>query len=123
MQDLVECRRIVARGVRGLTLQNIRLQTAAQDLRPAVIFDKVTDAAISGLSVMADASAESALRFISSKQVLVTAPRLLEETKVFLSLEGAGNERIIVDGGDISSAGERITIRDGANKDSVKFRD
>lgn len=114
---------IYARGVRGLTLQNIRLQTAAQDLRPAVIFDKVTDAAVSGLSVMTDASAESALRFISSKKVLVTAPRLLAETKVFLSLEGSGNERIVIDGGDISLAAERLTARDGASKEAVKFRD
>ena len=114
---------LYARGVRGLTLENIRLQTSTQDLRPAVIFDKVTDAAVSGLSVMADPSAESALRFMSSKQVLVTAPRLLDETKVFLSLEGSGNDRIIIDGGDISPASERLVVKDGANKEAVKFRD
>ncbi|HZQ43503.1 MAG TPA: glycosyl hydrolase family 28 protein [Acidobacteriaceae bacterium] len=113
---------IYARGVRGLTLQNIRLQTATADLRPAVIFDHVTDAALSGLSVTADPGAESALRFMSSKQVLVTAPRLLSETKVFLSLEGAGNERIIIDGGDISSAAQQIVVRDGASKEAVKLR-
>ena len=112
-----------ARGVRGLTLQNIRLRTATSDLRPAVIFDHVTDAAISGLSVMTDPAAESALRFISSKQVLVTAPRLLDSTKVFLSLEGSGNERIVIDGGDISSASQPIVLRDGASKEAVKFRD
>ena len=114
---------IYARGVRGLTLENIRLQTATADLRPAVIFDHVTDAALSGLSVTADAGAESALRFMSSKQVLVTAPRLLNETKVFLSLEGAGNERIIIDGGDISSAAQQIVVRDGASKEAVKLRE
>ncbi len=114
---------IYARGVRGLTLQNIRLQTATADLRPAVIFDHVTDAALSGLSVTADAGADSALRLMSSKQVLVTAPRLLNETKVFLSLEGAGNERIIIDGGDISSAAQQIVVRDGASKEAVKFRE
>jgi polygalacturonase len=113
---------IYARGVRGLTLQNIRLQTATQDLRPAVVFDRVTDASISGLSVMADAEAESALRFISSKQVLVTAPRLLDSTKVFLSLEGSGNEHIVIDGGDISPAAQPIVVRDGAAKESAKFR-
>ncbi len=114
---------IYARGVRGLTLQNIRLQTVTQDLRPAVIFDRVTDAAVSGLSVMVDAGAESALRFLSSKQVLVTAPRLLNETKVFLSLEGADNERIVIDGGDTSSAAQQVFVRDGASKEAVKFRE
>jgi polygalacturonase len=114
---------LYARGVRGLTLQNIRLQTATSDLRPAVIFDHVIDAAVSGLSVMADSAAESALRFASSKQVLITAPRLLDPTKVFLSLEGSGNERIVIDGGDISSAVQPLILKDGASKDSVKFRD
>lgn len=114
---------LYARGVRGLTLQNIRLQSATSDLRPAVMFDRVTDAAISGLTVMADAEAESALRFISSKQVLVTAPRLLDSTNVFLSLEGPGNERIVIDGGDISPAAQPIVLRDEASKDSVRFRD
>ena len=114
---------LYARGVRGLTLQNIRLQTATSDLRPAVIFDNVIDAAVSGLSVMADSAAESALRFTSSKRVLITAPRLLDPTKVFLSLEGSGNERIVIDGGDISSAAQPLVLKDGASKDSVKFRD
>jgi hypothetical protein len=114
---------LYARGVRGLTLQNIRLQTAAFDLRPAVIFDRVTDAAVSGLSIMADPAAESALRISASKQVLITAPRLLDPTKVFLSLEGSANERIVIDGGDISPAAQPLVLKDGASKQSVKFRD
>src|SRR5580704_6489240 len=67
---------LYARNVRGLTLQNIRFQIATPDLRPALIFDHVQDAAINGLSVQANPSAESALRFIDSKDVLLTAPRL-----------------------------------------------
>ena len=114
---------LYARGVRGLTLENIRLQTATPDLRPALIFDNVTDAAVSGLSVMADPAAESALRITAGKQVLITAPRLLDATKVFLSLEGSGNERIVIDGGDISFAAEQLVLKDGARKESVKFRD
>jgi hypothetical protein len=111
------------RGVRGLTMQNVRLQTAASDLRPAVILDHVTDSSVSGLSAVADPNAESAYRIQSSKQILITAPRLLDSTKVCLSLECSGNERIIVDGGDISGAAQPLVIKDGARKESVKFRD
>ena len=99
------------------------MQTATSDLRPAVIFDHVTDAAISGLSIMADPAAESALRITASKQILITAPRLLDSTKVFLSLEGSANERIVIDGGDISSAAQPLVLKDGATKQTVKFRD
>ncbi len=111
-----------ARGVRGLTLTNVRLEVTAQDLRPAVILDRVTDCAINGLSVAADEKAESALRFRDTKQVLMTAVRLLTSTPVFLSMEGASSERIVIDGGDFSSAGRSIALIDGAKQDAVKIR-
>jgi hypothetical protein len=113
---------LYARGVRGLTVNNVRLRTASQDLRPAVILDKVVDVALSGLTVEADAKAESALRFIDAKQVLVTAPRLLAETKAFLAVEGASCEKIVVDGGDLSAATQVLITANGANKQAVKLR-
>jgi polygalacturonase len=113
---------LYARGVRGLTLQNIRLQVASPDLRPALIFDHVEDASINGLNVQADASAESALRIINSKDVLLTAPRLLTSTTTFLQLEGADNERITIDGGDISKAQKPLTLAAKATKASIRIR-
>lgn len=86
--------------MKGLTLNNVRLQFATPDLRPAVILDLVTDASISGLNVQADASTESVPRFIDSKDILITAPRLLSSTAAFLQLEGKENQNITVDGGD-----------------------
>jgi hypothetical protein len=113
---------LYARGVKGLTLQSIRLQVATPDLRPALIFEHVQDVAINGLNVQANASAESALRIIDSKDVLLTAPRLLTSTNTFLQLEGAGNERITIDGGDISKAQKPLTLADKATKTSIKIR-
>jgi hypothetical protein len=71
---------------RGLTLQNVRLQVRSPEMRPAVIFE---DVAVNGLSVQANPAAESALRLINSKQILLTASRLLSSAAVFLQLEGA----------------------------------
>jgi hypothetical protein len=71
-------------------------------LRPALIFDHIEDAAINGLSVQGNPEAESVLRFIDSKQALLTATRLLTPAAVFLQLEGAANDGIIIDGGDLS---------------------
>jgi Sodium:solute symporter family len=103
-------------------LQNIRLQVASPDLRPALIFDHLQDVAINGLNVQANASAESALRIIDSKDILLTAPRLLTSTTTFLQLEGADNERITIDGGDISKAQKPLTLADKATKTSIKIR-
>jgi hypothetical protein len=65
-----------ARNARGFTLQNVRFQVSSPDLRPALIFDHVEDAAINGLSVQGNQQAESVVRFIDSKQTLFTATRI-----------------------------------------------
>jgi polygalacturonase len=113
---------LYARGVKGLTLQNIRLQVASPDLRPALIFDHVQDVAINGLNLQANASAESALRIIDSKDILLTAPRLLTSTTIFLQLEGADNQNITIDGGDISKAQKPLNLADKATKTAIKIR-
>ena len=113
---------LYARQVRGLTLNNVRFEIAAPDLRPAVVFDHVTDAAVNGLSVQGDKDAESVLRFIESQDVLLSATRVLKEGKVFLQVEGAANEGITIDGGDISKAASPVAFKNGATEKSVKLR-
>jgi hypothetical protein len=114
---------LYARGVRGLTLQNVRFQVSAPDLRPALILDHVTDAAITGLSVQPDAGAESALRFIDSQDVLVSAARVLGPTPAFLQVEGARSARIKVEGGDLDRAAKPVVLRNGSPRASVRVRD
>jgi len=111
-----------ARNARGITLQNVRFQTSQPDLRPAVIFDHVEDAAINGLNVQGNQQAESVLRFIDSKQALLTATRVLTPAAVFLQLEGAANEGITIDGGDLSKAATPLAFKNGATEKAVKVR-
>jgi polygalacturonase len=111
-----------ARNSRGLTLQNVRLQVSSPELRPAIIFDHVEDVAVNGLSVQANPTAESALRFINSKQILLTAPRLLTPASAFLQLEGPENENVKIDGGDLSKATKPLVFKDGATQKAVQMR-
>ena len=113
---------IYARQVRGLTLNNVRFEIAASDLRPAVVFDHVSDAAMNGLSVQGDKDAESVLRFIESQDVLLSATKLLKPASIFLQVEGAANENITLDGGDISKAATPLVFKNGALEKSVKLR-
>lgn len=113
---------LYARQVRGLTLNNVRFEIAAADLRPAVVFDHVSDAAINGLSVSGDNGAESVLRFIESQDVLLGAARLLQPAPVFLQVEGATSGSITVDGGDLSKAAVPVAFKNGAVEKSVKLR-
>src|SRR5262245_42764564 len=113
---------IYARNVRGLTLHNVRLEVSAPDLRPAVVFDQVVDAAVNGLSAQGSPQAESLLRFINTRDVLLTASRVLTPTTVFLRLEGADNQGITIDGGQISKAGKPLAYGHGATEKVVKLR-
>jgi hypothetical protein len=113
---------LYARQVRGLTLQNVRFEIAASDLRPAIVFDHVSDAAVNGLSVQGDPGAESAMRFIEAQDVLLSATRLIKPAPVFLQVEGAANAGITIDGGDISKAATPVAFKNGATEKSVRLR-
>jgi hypothetical protein len=113
---------LYARNSRALTLQNVRFQVSQPDLRPALIFERVQDASVNGLSIDANSQAESALRFIDTKEVLLSAARLLTHTPVFLQLEGSSNDAIIIDGGDIGKAATPVRVSRGASESAVKIR-
>ena len=113
---------LYARNARALTLNNVRFEVKEPDLRPAVMFDHVEDAALFGLSVQGNPQAESVLRFIDSKQALLTAPRVLTSSGPFLQLEGESSEGIIVEGGDLSKSSSAVAFKNGAPEKSVKLR-
>lgn len=113
---------LYARNVRGLTLNNVRLSFADPDLRPAVIFDHVEDAAVNGLSAQGNPQGESLLRLIESVDVLLTATRVLTPAAVCLQVEGPGSRNIVLDGGDLSKAAALLAYRDGAGQQAVKVR-
>ncbi len=113
---------LFARNVRGLTLHNVRLEVTKPDLRPAVVFDHVSDAAINGLSVQGNPAAESVLRFTKTSDTLLTATRVLTPAAVFLRVEGEDNAGITVDGGDLAKAAKPLAFAAGASEQAVKLR-
>jgi len=112
---------LYARNVRGLTLHNVRLEAAA-DHRPAVVFDQVADAAVNALSAASSPQAESLLRFINSRDALLTASRVLTPSAAFLKLEGAATGGITIDGGNLSKARTPVAYGRGATEKAVKLR-
>jgi hypothetical protein len=96
---------------------------ASSELRPAIIFDHITDAVFNGISVQSNPKAESVLRFIDCEQILLAAARVLTPSSVFLQLEGEENTGIIVEDGDISKAASALAFKNGATETSVRLRD
>ena len=95
---------LYARNVRKLTLQDVRFEVAAADLRPAVVFDRVEDAALNGFSAQGNPQAEPVLRFSDSRDVLLSACRVLSPAAVFLHEQRSTG--ITIDGGDLSKAAQ-----------------
>ena len=75
-----------------------------------------------GLSVQGNREAESVLRFIDTKDVLVSGTHLLTASSPFLQLEGTANEGIAVEGGDVSKASAPVAYKNGATEAAVKLR-
>jgi hypothetical protein len=113
---------LYARNVRGLTMQDVRFEYSSPELRPAMVFDHVEDAAVNGLSAQGSKDGESVLRFIGTRDVLLSAVRVLTPAAVFLGVEGAASTGITVDGGDISKADSAVTFKQGAPEAAVKMR-
>ena len=109
------------RFVRGLSLTGVRFEVAAPDLRPAMVFDHVKDAAVNGFAAQGNPKSEI-LRCTASENVLVSAARVLTPAAAFLQLEGDANRNITLDGGDLSKAAEPVLYRGGATKFAVRLR-
>jgi hypothetical protein len=113
---------LYARKVRGLTLNNVRLQVEQSDLRPAVVLDHVMDVAVNGLSVHGNKEAPSVLRFTDTHDALLTATRLLTPAAVFLEVQDQASQGITIEGGDLSKAIKPVTFKNGAMPTAVKVR-
>ncbi len=62
------------------------------------------------------------MRFIESRDALVTAARLTSPAGVFLRVEGAGSRGIVLDGGDLSRSATPVAFESGAPRSAVKSR-
>lgn len=62
------------------------------------------------------------LRFIETRDVLVTSPRVLTPAAAFLEVDGAATQGIMIDGGDISKAKTPLAFAAGAARNAVKLR-
>ena len=110
---------LYARGVRGLSVSNVRFEVTSPDLRPAVVFEGVEDAAINGMSAQGNEAAEL-VRLRDSRQVLISASRVLTPAATFLHVEGSSSSDIVIDGGDLSRANQLTKFTDGATNSAVR---
>jgi hypothetical protein len=113
---------LYARNLRGLTLNNVRFEVEQPDVRPAVVLEHVSDAAIHGLSAQGNPEAKAVLRLVDTEDALISASRVLTPAAAFMQVEGAASRGIHVDGGDLSKASTLVKFGEGAVEGAVKSR-
>jgi hypothetical protein len=113
---------LFARNVRGLSLHNVRFEVTKPDLRPALVFDHVSEAVLNGLVVQGNEQAESVLRFTATRDTLISGTRVLTPAPVFLRLEGPDNAGVVVDGGDLTKTRQPLAFAAGATEQAVRLR-
>ena len=110
-----------ARNVRGLTMHNMRFEMQTPDLRPALVFDNVSDVSVLGLSAQGN-NATELLRFTNVQDTLLSATRILTPAATFLNVEGTGNENITIDGGDLRKTTKLLKFENAGEDKSIKLR-
>ncbi len=84
------------RHVKGMHLQNIRLNTSAPDFRHAIVFDDVEEAAIDTLVAPFAFDAAAMIKLTNARQVAIRNCCPQERTNPFLMLEGEQTKGVSV---------------------------
>jgi polygalacturonase len=105
------------RHVKGISLQNITLQTRDMDARPAIIMDDVKDAQVSLLNTEQTEITNAALKLINCENVQWLNPKVTKSPFPVLTVEGEKSREIIVTG--IKELKDKIKLTDSVPSGAV----
>ncbi len=110
---------LYARHVQGLTLNNVRFELAAPDLRPAIVCDDVQDLEIGGLKAAGNHRSESLVRLQNTAGAFIHTSRPLDPIACFLRVEGSSSERITLHGNLLPGDMKVLETSGGASSNAV----
>ncbi|WP_263419028.1 glycoside hydrolase family 28 protein [Terriglobus albidus] len=111
---------LYARHVRGLKLADISLAATAGETRPAIMFDQVNGARITGFTSAAIVGAEPLIKVTNTKDTWISGASAPAKTGLFLAVEGAATDGLVVSNCDLHHAEKGIQI-DGSVLPSAVF--
>ena len=107
------------RHVKGLTFEDVTVDVAAPDLRPAVVGEDVEDMELSSFRATGG-GAEALVRLRDARQVYIHGCRPLNDVPVFLSVEGAGSRDVLLQANDLRRVGQSCALADGARPEAIQ---
>jgi len=109
---------IYLRHVKGLTFEDITLDTATPDLRPALVGDDVEDLELANFRA-AGTDSTALLRLTDARQVYVHGCRPLNEVALFMSVAGSGSRDILLQANDLRRADRVCNQAEGVSVDTT----
>jgi hypothetical protein len=106
---------LYARHARGLTLDNVRLDLASPDLRPAIVCDDAEDVQVAGLRAAGNPKSDCLIRLRNTRDALIRGCSVLNDVALFLVLDGAATQKILLDGNDLRRAARTASAINGAS--------
>ena len=106
------------RHVKGLIFEEVTLDTATPDLRPALVGEDVEDLELSNFRA-AGVGPAALLCLRNARQVYLHGCRPLGEVALFLSVEGAGSQGILLQANDLRRAGQVCILAEGAPVNAI----
>lgn len=94
------------RHARGITLDDVRLDVAGADLRPALVCDDVEDIELSGFRAEGNADADALIRLRDTRGAFVRGSRPLTPVKLFIQTDGSPD--VLLEGNDLRKAGQAL---------------
>ena len=117
----VPCFGVYARHVKGLTLSNVRLETAAEDMRPAIVCSDVAGLELDAVKMRGSGAAESLIRLQDVRGAFIHSCWARGESEAFLRVEGSQSDDITVSPDNLHRARTPIStskdVRSGAITD------
>jgi len=110
---------LYARHVRDLRLTDVTLKAAELEARPAILFDQVSGARISGLSSSAVAGSEPLIRILNAQDAWITGSAAPAATGLFLEVGGAASDGISVSNCDLHRAVKGLQVNANVPPDAV----
>lgn len=106
---------LYARHVSELKLANVSFKAAAEEVRPAILLDEVNRVRIADFSGTAVAGAQVAgaqalIRIKNTKDMWISGSAAPAEARLFLEVEGAATERVVVSNCDLYHAEKSIRV-------------
>ena len=110
---------IYARHIKGLSLDNMQMDTEIPDHRPVIIIDDVVNFELSDSKVSATSEAECMIRLQNVRQAWIRNCMPVGSNETFLRVEGNKSSDILLTGNDLRGFKNSYVCNSGASMDEV----